>query len=88
MAICAKIQAKQSSFSLARTSITSISRYSKSRNSLIGDDEEIYVEQPHGFEVTEVNGKKGKYVCKLKKGLYGLKQSPRSRSMSKRYERG
>ena len=46
-------------------------------NSLIGDDEEIYVEQPHGFEVTEVNGKKGKYVCKLKKGLYGLKQSPR-----------
>ena len=40
-------------------------------------DEEIYVAQPHGFEKTEVNGKRGKYVCKLKKGLYGLKQSPR-----------
>ena len=40
-----------------------------------GDDEEIYVEQPHGFEVTGVNGKKGKYVCKLKKGLYGRDHS-------------
>ena len=40
-------------------------------------DEEIYVAQPHGFEKTEVNGKRGKYVCKLEKGLYGLKQSPR-----------
>ena len=36
-------------------------------------EEEIYMEQPEGFEV------KGKedYVCKLKKSLYGLKQAPR-----------
>ena len=27
--------------------------------------------------MNEVNGVRGKYVCKLKKGLYGLKQSPR-----------
>ena len=46
-------------------------------NSLIDEEEQIYVEQPHGFEVNEVNGVRGKYVCKLKKGLYGLKQSPR-----------
>lgn len=36
-------------------------------------EEEIYMEQPEGFEV------KGKQnlVCKLKKSLYGLKQAPR-----------
>ena len=41
---------------------------------LHGDlDEEIYLQQPEGFEV------KGKedHVCLLKKSLYGLKQSPR-----------
>ena len=36
-------------------------------------EEEIYMKQPKGF----VNPKKAKYVCKLKRGLYGLKQSPR-----------
>eukprot|EP01018_Ginkgo_biloba_P020382 Gb_28245 [translate_table: standard] len=35
-------------------------------------DEEIYVEQPQGFEIA---GKKNK-VYKLKKALYGLKQAP------------
>ena len=41
---------------------------------LHGDlDEEIYVEQPKGFEVYG----KMPLVCKLKKSLYGLKQSPR-----------
>jgi hypothetical protein len=36
-------------------------------------DEEIYMQQPHGYEV---KGKK-KLVCRLKKSLYGLKQAPR-----------
>ncbi|KAJ4718466.1 Retrovirus-related Pol polyprotein from transposon TNT 1-94 [Melia azedarach] len=41
---------------------------------LHGDlEEEIYMTQPDGFQVP---GKKD-YVCKLKKSLYGLKQSPR-----------
>ena len=41
---------------------------------LHGDlDEEIYMEQPEGFEVS---GKKN-LVCRLKKSLYGLKQAPR-----------
>eukprot|EP00253_Pinus_taeda_P014136 PITA_14136 len=37
-------------------------------------DEEVYIEQPLGFEV---KGKEG-YVCKLKKALYGLRQAPRA----------
>jgi hypothetical protein len=41
---------------------------------LHGDlDEEIYMEQPEGYEVS----RKEYLVCKLKKSLYGLKQSPR-----------
>jgi len=36
--------------------------------------EEVYVEQPEGFDLTE--GKD--LVCKLKKALYGLKQAPRA----------
>ncbi|KAM1054407.1 hypothetical protein PS2_001749 [Malus domestica] len=36
-------------------------------------EEEIYMEQPKGFEV---KGKEN-LVCKLKKSLYGLKQAPR-----------
>ncbi|KAL0534579.1 hypothetical protein IC582_028870 [Cucumis melo] len=36
-------------------------------------EEEIFMEQPKGFEV---KGKK-ELVCKLKRSLYGLKQSPR-----------
>eukprot|EP00253_Pinus_taeda_P018596 PITA_18596 len=41
---------------------------------LHGDlDEEIYMEQPEGF----VQHRNAKFVCRLKKSLYGLKQSPR-----------
>ena len=36
-------------------------------------EEEIYMKQPEGFAV---KGKK-ELMCKLKKSLYGLKQSPR-----------
>ena len=37
-------------------------------------EEEIYMKQPEGIVV---KGKK-ELVCKLKKSLYGLKQSPRT----------
>ena len=41
---------------------------------LHGDfDEEIYMEQPEGF----VQNRNKKFVCRLKKSLFGLKQSPR-----------
>nr|GEX64102.1 retrotransposon protein, putative, Ty1-copia subclass [Tanacetum cinerariifolium] len=36
-------------------------------------EEEIYVEKPEGFKVP----RKEDHVCRLKKSLYGLKQSPR-----------
>ena len=37
-------------------------------------EEEVYIEQPQGFEVED----KVTHVCKLKKALYGLKQAPRT----------
>ena len=36
--------------------------------------EEVYIEQPQGFEVKD----RRTHVCKLKKALYGLKQVPRA----------
>ena len=36
-------------------------------------EQEVYVEQPLGFETHD----KENYVCKLKEALYGLKQTPR-----------
>ena len=36
-------------------------------------EEEVYIEQPEGFQLSENTD----YVCKLKKALYGLKQAPR-----------
>ena len=37
-------------------------------------EEEVYIEQPQGFEVKD----RVTHVCKLKKDLYGLKQAPRA----------
>jgi hypothetical protein len=36
-------------------------------------DEEVYIEQPAGFDV----GDRDTHVCKLRQALYGLKQAPR-----------
>ena len=35
-------------------------------------EEEVYIEQPEGFETHE----KKSHVCRLKKALYGLKHAP------------
>ena len=35
-------------------------------------EEEVYIEQPQGFETDD----QGTHVCKLKKALYGLKKAP------------
>jgi hypothetical protein len=37
-------------------------------------EEEVYIEQPQGFEV---HGRDS-HVCRLKKALFGLKQAPRA----------
>ena len=41
---------------------------------LNGVIEEVYIEQPQGFQVED----RCTHVCKLKKALYGLKQAPRA----------
>jgi hypothetical protein len=37
-------------------------------------EEEVYIEQPEGFVVHDEKS----HVCRLKKSLYGLKQTPRA----------
>ena len=36
-------------------------------------EEEVYIEQPEGFQLSENED----YVCRFKRDLYGLKQAPR-----------
>ena len=38
------------------------------------DEDEVYVEQPLGFETHD----RQSHVCRLRKALYGLKQGPRT----------
>lgn len=47
------------------------------KNAFLNGDlqEEVYMEQPHGFVA---QGECGPVVCRLRKALYGLKQSPRA----------
>ena len=46
------------------------------KSTLLNDvvEEEVYMEQPLGFETHE----RKTHVCKLRKALYGLKQAPRT----------
>ena len=37
-------------------------------------EEEVYIEQPEGFEIFDSES----HVCRLKRELYGLKQAPHS----------
>ena len=37
-------------------------------------EEEVYIEQPQGFEFED----RQTHICKLKKALYNLKQAPRT----------
>ena len=37
-------------------------------------EEEVYIEQPKGFQLSENED----YVCRLKRALYGIKQAPRA----------
>jgi hypothetical protein len=37
-------------------------------------EEEVYIEQPEGFQLSE----NADYVCKLRKALYGIKQDTRA----------
>jgi hypothetical protein len=46
-------------------------------NGEIEPEYEVYMEQAPGFEIKNPNSKGRRWVCRLKKGLYGLKQSGR-----------
>lgn len=44
-------------------------------NRTIKEQYKVYMEQAPGFEIKNPNSKGRRWVCRLKKGLYGLKQS-------------
>ena len=44
------------------------------KTAFLNDEEEVYVEQPLGFETHD----RESHVCRLKKALYGLKQAPKT----------
>ena len=46
-------------------------------NGTIEEQYEVYMEQAPGFEIKNPDAKGRRLVCRLKKGLYGLKQSGR-----------
>ena len=46
-------------------------------NGTIEEQYEVYMEQAPGFEIKNPDSKGRRWVCRLKKGLYGLKQSGR-----------
>src|ERR1700686_893045 len=70
----AKVTSIRSILSVAAAFDFEVEQMDVKTSFLHGDlEEEIYMKQPEGFAV---KGKK-EPVCKLKKSLYGLKQSPR-----------
>eukprot|EP00253_Pinus_taeda_P035489 PITA_35489 len=70
----AKVTSIRLLLSISTTFVFEVEQMDMNTTFLHGDlEEEIYMKQPEGFVV---KGKK-ELVCKLKKSLYGLKQSPR-----------
>ena len=71
----AKINTIQMLLSLVANLDWSLQQFDVKNAFLNGDlEEEVYMDLPPGFDSKSKNGK----ICKLKKSLYGLKQSPRA----------
>ena len=71
----AKINSVRILLSLAANRDWPLHQFDVKNAFLHGDlEEEVYMDVPPGFEDSKTEGK----VCRLKKSLYGLKQSPRA----------